>query len=63
MFANSELVLKEVLDKNPVTQLWAKITSSPIFKIKLLEFIKLVKITCVFWDLSMMNGGFQQWLC
>ncbi len=47
MFANSESVLKEVLGKNPVTQLWAKITSSPIFKIKLLEFIKLVKITCV----------------
>jgi hypothetical protein len=47
MVANSELVLKEVLDKNPVIRFWAKITYSPIFKIKLLEFIKLAKIRCV----------------
>jgi len=47
MVANSESVLKEALDKNPVARLWAKITSSSIFKIKILEFIKLAKITCV----------------
>jgi hypothetical protein len=29
------------------TQLWARIISSPILKIKLSEFIKLVEITCV----------------
>jgi hypothetical protein len=44
---NNESVLKEVLDKNLVFQLWAKITYFPIFKIKLLEFFKLAKITCV----------------
>jgi hypothetical protein len=31
MVANSELVL----DKNPIIQLWVKITSFPILKIKL----------------------------
>jgi hypothetical protein len=35
MATNSESMLKEVLDKNLVAQLWAKITCSPIFKIKL----------------------------
>jgi hypothetical protein len=36
MPVNIEFVLKEVWDKNSVTRLWAKITSSPILKIKLL---------------------------
>ncbi len=47
MVINSELVLKEVSNKNSVTWLWVKITSFPILKIKLSKFIKLAKITCV----------------
>lgn len=47
MVANNESMLKEVLDKNSITWLWTKISSSPILNIKLLKFIKLAKITCV----------------
>ncbi len=42
MATNNELMLKEVLGKNPVNWLWAKITSFPIFKIKISKFTKLV---------------------
>ncbi len=47
MAVNSESMLKEVSNKNSITRLWAKISSSPILKIKLLKFIKLAKIACV----------------
>jgi hypothetical protein len=47
MATNNELVLKQVLDKNLVIQLWVKITSFPILKIKLSKFIKLAEITRV----------------
>ncbi len=46
VIADIESVLKKVSNVNPMTQLWAKI-SSIIFKLKLLEFIKLVEIACV----------------
>jgi hypothetical protein len=39
MTTNSDLVLKEVFDVDPMTWLWAKINSSTILKLKLLEFI------------------------
>lgn len=47
VIANIESILKKVSNVNPMTQLWAKINSSTIFKLKLLEFIKLAEITCV----------------
>jgi len=47
MATNNELVLKQVLDKNLIIQLWVKITSFPILKIKLSKFIKLAEITRV----------------
>ncbi len=47
MVTNRELILKMVFDVNPMTQLWVKINYFTIMKLKLLEFIKLVEITCV----------------
>jgi len=39
MATNSELVLKEVYDVNPMIRSWAKISSSTILKLKLSKFI------------------------
>jgi hypothetical protein len=47
MATNNESMLKEVSNKNLVTRLWAKITSSHILNIKFFKFIKLVEIACV----------------
>jgi hypothetical protein len=47
MATNNESVLKKVFDVNPMTQLWVNISLFTIFKLKLLEFIKLTKIACV----------------
>jgi hypothetical protein len=47
MVTNRELVLKKVFDVNPMTRLWVKINYFTILKLNLLEFIKLIEITCV----------------
>jgi hypothetical protein len=47
VFANIESIWKKVSNVNPMTRLWANISSSTIFKLKLLEFIKLDEIACV----------------
>ncbi len=44
---NIESILKKVSNVNLMIQLWAKIHPSIIFKLKLLEFIKLVKMVCI----------------
>jgi hypothetical protein len=46
MVTNSKTIMKKNSLMNPITQLWAKY-SYVIFKHKLLEFIKLAKITCI----------------
>jgi hypothetical protein len=47
MITNGEASMKENFRVNLVFQLWVKLSSYPIFKHKLLEFIKLAKTLCV----------------
>ncbi len=47
MLHNSKIVLQEKNDLNPITNLWHKVSSSPILNNKLLGYIKLVKIVTI----------------
>lgn len=47
MITNYKLIIKDKFDVNPISCSWTKIRFSSILKHKLLEFMKLAKITCV----------------